>query len=144
MTKPLHTPTPEQLQAHARALAAAFHVRLIEDVNVKPHEAFAAIVHTHHVVACAPIIDETTYAVALHELGHMIAPTGAVRHLVSGDTRNLQLLEEEAAWTWAKHYALIWTAPMVAVVSYSLNSYRNARREAPRPAPSINWNDWRK
>lgn len=138
--------SPRALQAHARSLADAFKMRLIESSQLLPEEAMS-LPHIR-VALCAPIIDETTYAVALHELGHLASPTGALRAAgVVGDRANLMRDEEDAAWTWARHYALIWTAPMEAVATWAERTYAApAAPPAPPPLPPrqrINWNHWK-
>jgi hypothetical protein len=139
------TMTPAARQAHARELAAAFNVRLIETAQLQPDEAMA-ILHLR-VALVSPIIDETTYAVALHELGHLIAPTGVVRHVTTGDRGNLQRIEEDAAWKWAKHYALDWTPVMEALATWAEGTYQRAAPAAPpvpaAPPKRIDWSDWK-
>jgi hypothetical protein len=143
-------PTTADLRTHAAALATAFEVRLIEDPRLQPHEA-VAMPHLR-VALCSTITDETTYAVALHEIGHLASPTGTLRMVVSGNPGNLQRSEEDSAWTWARHYALIWTAPMEAVATYAEGTYAERPTPmapaAPKPfgPPSIKWNQtqWRK
>lgn len=137
-----------KLQRHAHELAAAFDVRLIESGQLKPEEALG-LVHIR-VALCALIGDETTYAVALHEIGHLVSPSGAVRqHVAAKDARersNLMIFEEEAAWAWARHNALEWTPLMESVASYALGTYGVVVDPPPAPAParpSINWNDYK-
>lgn len=148
------TPSADTLQRHAQALAAAFGARLIESAQLLPEEAFAvqglrcAFVHS--------IIDETTYAVALHELGHLAAPLGFVskHHALDANKANLRLDAEDAAWQWARHYALLWTPAMEAVATWAEGTYAAAPAATPQPpvaAPQapvapvqqINWNDWK-
>ena len=136
---------PAALQAHVRHLAAAFNVRLIESDQLKPEEALG--LNHIRVALCGPVIDETTYAVALHEVGHLASPTGLLRHVVSGDTGNLQRLEETSAWEWARHYALIWTPAMESVATWAFSTYDTphppAHPATPTPAPAnIKWDDW--
>ena len=114
--------------AHAREVAHAFQVRLIEDAALPPHGAVSFPVG--RIVVCAPIIDDTTYAVALHEIGHVVAPRGSL----SGSCRpegfrhelRLTVVEEDAAWTWAHHYALEWTPLMDHVERWGRASYHEA------------------
>lgn len=125
---------------HITDLAAAFHVRLIVRADMPPHFAVALSRVNEKAVLIAPVIDETTYAVALHELGHHLHPTGTLFTMWSkraqqtgavetmSDAR-IQLLEERSAWEWARYHALEWTPPMTMVESCSLSSYeRIARR----------------
>lgn len=134
---------------HVQDLADAFHIALLIAPELPPHAAAAGPVafvladETIHVnaVIIAPVIDESTYAVALHELGHHLAPLGRVASLEGSlsmrmhkqpatlrDVR-LQLLEERSAWEWAHHYALEWTPLMDYVESLGIASYvNNAKR----------------
>jgi len=137
---------PAALQAHAHELAAAFRVRLIEAAALRPEEALG-IAHIR-VALCSPIVDDTTYAVALHEIGHLAAPLGLVRTVATGDRGNLIRIEEDAAWTWARHYALAWTPAMDAVARWAEGTY--APPPAPIPTapttprtPAINWKEWK-
>lgn len=93
------------------------------------------------VVNIAPVLDETTYAVALHELGHALHPTGRVRDShgsrttrTTGEVATLEdmrymLLEERSAWEWARQFALEWTAPMQFVQDYAMGSYVASARK---------------
>jgi hypothetical protein len=124
---------PSALQSHARELAVAFKCRLVESSQLEPHEAFAS--PRIRVVFCHPVIDETTYAVALHELGHLAAPLGVLTGIVPGDPSNLCLDQEDAAWEWARHYALVWTPAMQAVRSWAEGTYQRAFGRGPVAAP---------
>jgi len=135
-------PSAGELQAHARELAAAFNVRLIESAQLQPDEALG--ISGLRVALCAVITDETTYAVALHEIGHLASPTGVVRGLVDGQRGNLLRIEEDAAWAWARHYALVWTPLMDRIARWAEGTY--AERPAPQApvAPKrIDWKDWK-
>ena len=127
-----------ELQAHARALAQAFGVQLIEDPQFKPDEAFALA--GRRVAVCHPIIDETTYAVALHEMGHVVAPTGSIRHLTTGNEGNLKREEERAAWAWARHYAIDWSPAMDAVAQWAEGTYA---KPTVKVTKQIDWNQWK-
>ena len=134
-----------QLQQHARDLAAAFKVRLVLDAQLRPEEAFA--VPGRRLVVASTIVDETTYAVVLHEVGHLCAALGDVRmsQAVDGDEQRLKQTEEDAAWTWARHFALIWTDAMEAVANWAEGTYAAPAPPAPRrpSAPSIDWSRYR-
>jgi hypothetical protein len=130
--------TLPQLQQHALDLAAAFDVRVVESSQIKPHEAFAAP-HLRLVVV-SPIVDDTTYAVVLHEVGHLCAPLGVLRTSSTSDALSLKQAEEDAAWTWARHYALDWTPAMDAVAAWAEGTYQPPpppRR--PEPNSQIDW-----
>lgn len=138
---------PANLRRHAYELAAAFDVTLIE-TDIAPESAAA---HAgFRAVVIHPIIDETTYAVALHEIGHLVAPLGALRAMHDvrdNDEGNLKRIEEAAAWEWARHYALLWSDVMQHVATWAEGTYATATAVTP-PAPvapnqRINWKDWK-
>jgi hypothetical protein len=124
LTAPLKTLVrdPRQYTRHVHGLAGAFNVSLLE-LDVPPEMAGAKVAERQ--VLCRPVVDETSYAVAMHELGHILAPSGALR-VATGDADNweLKMAEEEAAWEWAEHYVLDWTPAMEQVKALSLGSYR--------------------
>jgi hypothetical protein len=137
--------TPAALQAHARELAKAFDVRLIESDQLKPDEALA--LPNLRVALVSPVIDETTYAVALHEMGHLAAPLGFVPRVagVVGRPDDMLRTQEDAAWDWAKHYALLWTPLMDRLANWARGTYdeptpRPTAPRAPQPTPKpIDW-----
>lgn len=132
------------LVRHARELAAAFEILLIEVVGLPPEDAAANT--TERAVVAAPIIDETTYAVVLHEIGHILAPLGSLAHQRQRATsieqaHRLRLEAEDAAWAWAKHYALDWTPAMDALRVWAYGTYEAAAAaariaDAPTVAPA--------
>jgi hypothetical protein len=142
-------PSTLDLQKHAYELAAAFDARLVEDGRMRPEDACA--ISGVRIAIVSPIVDETTYAVALHELGHLIAPLGVLRTSVAGNPHNLMRDEEDAAWSWARHHALIWTPVMDRVAQWAEATYQQQPRrvdpvEPPVPdAPmqKIEWSDWK-
>lgn len=123
------TAYPVDKATHVRELAAAFKVALcVMDIppenagaNVKPHGEYLGI------VKCSRIVDDTTYAVALHEMGHVVAPLGGLpeerRHVTGAASLRVQLIEERAAWDWAEHYACDWTPAMEQVKQWALSTY---------------------
>jgi len=131
-----------RLAAHVRELAAAFDVLIIEEAAMPPDRAQAALMKVMdratgaieigevRAIRIAPVIDETTYAAALHELGHMVAPLG----MLDG-TEGLTIEAERAAWEWAQHYALDWTPLMDSIREMSFGSYTRPAAPAPAPAP---------
>ena len=142
MAQPQPKPT---FQEHARDLARAYNVRLIESDQVLPEEAFA--IPVKRLVLCATIRERMTYAVALHELGHVVSPLGNVRALTAGDPANLSRDEEDAAWAWARHHALEWTPDMEALAQWAEGSYAPPAAAPADPAPErapapINWSEW--
>jgi hypothetical protein len=136
-------PSVDALRTHARDLARSWDVRVIESDELKPEEGRA--IRDLRAVLVSTIREETTYAITLHEIGHFAAPLGLVRGVVDGPRGNLLRIEEDAAWTWARHYALIWTPVMDRVARWAENTYAAdgpATPSAPVAPKSIDWNDW--
>jgi hypothetical protein len=132
---------------HIRDLGRAFNVHIKVKRDLAPDDAGAGDMMcalTGRIlgvgILIAPVIDETTYAVALHELGHCLSPLGRLRNAAGSRTwrttgqlaslrdMRLQLEEERAAWAWARHYALEWTDLMTTIESFGLKTYRNQYR----------------
>ena len=139
------SPSPTDYRAHAHALAKAFGVELLEgsELQSAPEAAFA--VPAYRTVVIAPITDESTYAIALHELGHLVSPWGTLH-----GSANLSREAEDAAWAWAKHYALDWTPFMEKVATWARSSYDalpDRKPEPPAPAAPnrqvIDWESWK-
>jgi hypothetical protein len=63
-------------------------------------------------IAVRPVKSSKTYAIALHELGHVLGRTGPRR-----------LDKEVFAWDWAFQHALIWDPVMEAERARCLGSY---------------------
>ena len=60
-----------------------------------------------------PVKSAITYAVALHELGHILGPWQS----------QPRLYKEAGAWKWATENAIVWTPVMQKTMVKSLNSY---------------------
>ena len=143
----------EKMFDHIMALAKAFGIDVDVDDEMRPDGASANLSAARHMltghrmpeydrkmIRIYPVIDETTYAAALHELGHLCSPTGMLSHEQSESMQRyrqpvtlrdvrLTLVMEDAAWTWAKHYALEWTPLMQHTAQMNLETYlREARR----------------
>src|SRR4051812_15325989 len=102
---------------HAHAIAAAFGVEIIEHDDQLQIAGANPILG---VVVCARIVGETSYAVAMHEMGHHLAPLGflPLEQIRAESVRaklGLVVVTEEAAWEWAEHYAIDWTVAMQQV-----------------------------
>lgn len=162
--------TTADLAQHVSALAAAFHVKLdvrkidpaaagAGDVvmlcdtcgqknrvrrqgTVRCGRCKAPLGHVveNRTIVIAPVTCEATYAVAMHELGHCIHPTGRVRdtegslktrttnEIATLRDMHLLLLEETSAWDWAQTNALDWTTAMQQVKTIALGSYEQHAR----------------
>lgn len=124
---------------HITDLAAAFHVRLLISQHVD-HCGASRDDAGRNRVLIMPVTCEVTYAIALHELGHCCSALGMVtnteaspryrmlrRYATKRDVK-LQLLEEQAAWEWARHYALEWTDVMASVERMAYDTYKSNAR----------------
>lgn len=121
---------------HAQDLAAAFRVALCI-MDIAPEQAGANCTPQGEylgVVKCGRIVDDTTYAVALHEMGHVLAPLGELiehrRNLTGISALRVMLIEEHAAWNWARHYACDWTPAMEQVKVWALSTYERGYEQA--------------
>jgi hypothetical protein len=113
-------PTIPELRDHARAIATAFHILMVE-MDRDPDDAVAIL---GYVVVTRFITDDTSYAVAMHELGHCLAPGGHYAMDINRLTPRVSLDQEEAAWDWAYRNALDWTPAMEQVRTWALSTYR--------------------
>ena len=119
---------------------------LLLNQGLRPDEAAAVwIPHPSlgrvSAVVAPPITDETSYAVVLHEMGHHLSALGNVRNVSAVPTpvpgchprerhrwAALKLVEEDAAWEWAQHYALVWTVAMEQTRILCYGTYEEGRR----------------
>lgn len=106
-----------QMAAHIAELAKANGII----IHWSTHRgcAFRAtrIVKIRHV--CSPV----TYAIALHEIGHILGPM----------QKEKRLFMEAGAWLWARDNAPVWTDAMTRKMVKCLRSYeRSYRRRAAR------------
>lgn len=142
------TMTVAEMVAHVQSLARAFHILLVLD-NRLPREMAGAVPDCGKLfdeprlrgvrgVFASEITDETGYAIVLHELGHLIAANGVLpralpEYAPSREERrryaNFMFDEEHAAWDWAEHQALIWSAAMESVRRIGLSSYEEEMKK---------------
>ena len=133
---------------HVSSLATQHNVFVIVETSLPPDggAAFGPL----RTIIIAPVIDETTYMVAMHELGHLIAPGG----LGGTASNNLALSmcalmdQEDAAWTWARAHAMIWTDLMEHWAQWARETYRQTLESAVkqtyvRPAPAKKLSEWK-
>jgi hypothetical protein len=71
-------------------------------------------VHEFELISIPPIKSAITYAVALHEIGHVLG-----RHQRSRS----RLVRERWAWDWARRHAITWTPAMERTMRRSLDRY---------------------
>lgn len=63
-------------------------------------------------IKIAPVRSAATYAIALHEIGHVV-----------GRQSGLRIDMEVQAWEWAEANALEWTEPMIIKAARCVASY---------------------
>lgn len=71
------------------------------------------VVDQDKVLHLLPVVNARTYAIAMHEIGHVVSRT----------LHQPSLWKEAAAWAWAKTHALRWTASMQTAMRVGLRSY---------------------
>jgi len=92
-----------------------------------------------------PVTDDATYAITLHEMGHIVAPNGHLyqekdRATSEAQWMRLTIIEEEAAWAWARYQALEWTPAMDEAKRTALDSYqRGLERAMARDPRVVDW-----
>lgn len=141
-----------RLELHVVELATAFRVRL-HFVPDMPYEGAQVVANSvidprvPSIVKTRPIHSEEEYAVALHELGHILHPSGYLRGKITATPlsneeyrrhMNLILQEEDSAWVWAEANALYWSAAMEGLRRTALQCYDNLVRDALRSASRPN------
>jgi hypothetical protein len=107
----------------------AIHVRVICTENgivIGSHSRGGRAFRKEHRVDIRPVKSAVTYAIALHEIGHILGPWQSRSRIDS----------ECGAWLWAHENALVWTKPMETKMQRSLRSYVNwARRHKTATKP---------
>lgn len=142
-----------ELTQHIRDLCAAFNILHVEDPKIKIEESNAIparIVRTEDTihlngkigrVVTGLITTDVAYCIALHEIGHIVHPSGSIRDrsdhmhnpLTESDPAfllravNMKIMEEESAWEWARKHALQWTIGMEQCSILALKSYYDER-----------------
>lgn len=122
----------DSMSQAGEALTLADHVRRValeNDVAVEEIPGFyrGRAWRSRRTIRIAPVKSGSTYAIALHELGHILGPQTGNR-----------LNREWQAWAWAKAHALEWTAVMDQKMQSALQSYLrwcNRRKGAWVPPP---------
>lgn len=140
-------PTLDELLRHVATLCINHGVLYVPAIKMigKPEEAGTAR-HPRTgqaAIVVAPFTNETDYAIALHELGHILHPNGSTPELMSPSMRrrarerrpacvrdmDVLLMNEESAWDWALDHALDWTPAMQQVKDICLGKYREQREQ---------------
>lgn len=74
-------------------------------------------------ICIRPVVDDVTYAVAMHEMGHILHPDGHLRNRGLEFTYALIQREERNAWLWAANHAVAWTRDMHLLAIEALATY---------------------
>jgi hypothetical protein len=106
-------PSIEQMRQHIEDLVDRYEIVCFKRAR-RPADAWA--IHQEAEINIAPIRSQFSYAVALHEIGHI---KGRYQRSRSSPVR------ERWAWRWARKNALPWTA---AMERYSQRALAAARR----------------
>lgn len=102
------------------------HVQLIADENqIVIHPTLKRLSGSYSIqvsgeIYIAPIKSVLSYAVALHELGHVLGSRRSSRRV---------LVRERAAWRWAKRNALLWSPWMQERAEASIQWYEKNYRD---------------
>jgi hypothetical protein len=139
MVRRLVPPTPAEMADHVVQLARAFGIGLMVHEDDRSDAAAVTLgvgPVQARVVMVRRVTDDTSYAIALHEFGHFLHPTGTIGNRTGDMSIELKILEEESAWEWAFHHALDWTPGMEQAKEYGLSTYyqTKAKQERDREA----------
>lgn len=85
----------------------------IEDITVESHSRGGRAYRRQRRIKIRPVKSEITYAIALHEIGHILGPRQS----------GTRLDKEVGAWEWAVEHAVRWTLPMSHKMKHCLQSY---------------------
>lgn len=96
----------------------------IEDIAIESHSSGGRAYRRSRRIKIRPVKTAITYAVALHEIGHILGPrqTG----------KNTRLDKEVGAWEWAEKHAMEWTPAMAEKRAKCLQSYLAKAARTPR------------
>jgi hypothetical protein len=94
----------------------------IEDITVESHSTGGRAYRRQRRIKIRPVKTSITYAVALHEIGHILGPR----------QNGTRLDKEVGAWEWAQANAFEWTDSMTAKMQSCLRSYLAKAARTPR------------
>lgn len=94
----------------------------IEDIEVATHSSGGRAWRRKRKIAIRAVKTAVTYAVALHEIGHILGPR----------QNSTRLDKEVGAWEWAEQHALEWTPAMAEKRAKCLQSYLAKAARSPR------------
>ena len=112
----------------------ANHIRQLAEqhgIAMEGHSSGGRAFRKTRTIKTKPVKSAITYALALHEIGHIVGPWQS----------QARLFKEAGAWKWAMDNAAVWTAVMHSYMVKSLTSYLNwaerKRNRGVRNAPII-------
>lgn len=126
----------DRYRQHLIKLARRFGLAITEVPQHALHYAFA--VPKDRLVQMPPVLDDTGYAICLHEMGHLMAKDGHhgtrdyTEEELAANTMMIvfeRIQEEHAAWRWAEKMAIEWTAGMTQVRDFALANYARKLHE---------------
>lgn len=85
----------------------------IEDIKIESHSRGGRAYRRKRLIKIRPVKSEITYAIALHEIGHILGKRQS----------GTRLDKEVGAWEWALEHAVRWTLPMSRKMRDCLQSY---------------------
>ncbi|GLR77503.1 hypothetical protein TSO5_26130 [Azospirillum sp. TSO5] len=97
----------------AQMAAHIAHLCETHEIVIEGHSRGGRAFRKERRVKIRPVKSAATYAVALHEVGHILGPWQSQTRLCS----------EAGAWMWAKEHALLWTPVMEQKLRACLASY---------------------
>lgn len=138
--------TAHDYLAHLKTLAQEHKIQVTEGIGMDPRHSAAN--PKLRAVLIPEITSDVAYALALHEMGHIVAPEGHIGthgpcpKCCQDPMYMYDLLKEEfAAWAWARSQALEWTTGMEQAEKIGIQSYLNqlgrAREAAGVPMPKV-------
>ncbi len=105
------------------------HICKVEDIEIGSHSHGGRAYRRKRLVKIRPVKSEITYAVALHEIGHILGKRQS----------GTRLDREVGAWEWAIEHAIRWTLPMSRKMKGCLQSYMAKVARSPhmrKPEPN--------
>jgi hypothetical protein len=138
ITNPLAPESIARMKQHVVNLAAEHNIKVCFDCCKTIARSMGIASDTHPKVCTKDITGPISYAVALHELGHLIAPDGCLRKKYASAFNmatqlrtpwdyDVIICDEMAAWAWARKRALVWTPTMWRAMRWALHTYEQGR-----------------
>lgn len=108
----------QEMREHVNALAAAHEIAVETRHVIRLRDSFALreADGASDEINVAPIRSALSYAVALHEIGHILGCYQASPCVMT---------RERWAWKWARKHAIVWTPAMERYAAKSLAWYES-------------------